>query len=155
MKLVTQPNAWSCPIAALAMVLDCTINEITDYLEHDGSEILNMLPEPACRKGFHIQELVDVALLMGYSMTPIEAQPVQLNSEHHEYDLTKWGMFPSTESRFQFYLDNNIGLIVGKAREHYHTVAWDGAVVYDPNGRIYSIDDCRLDIQTFWMIKKY
>jgi len=152
MKLITQPNAWSCTFAALAMVFDCTIKEIIDYVGHDGSEILNTLPEPACRKGLHIQEGIDVANVFGLSMTPIEAQPVQLNSEQHEFDLTKWGMFPTTEDRFRFYLDYNIGIIVGKARKHWHTVAWDG-VIYDPQGRIYSLDDCKINIQTFWIVQ--
>lgn len=154
MKLIRQPNAWSCTVAALAMVTDSTIEEIIDYIGHDGSETLNSLPEPSCRKGFHQQELLDVALLMGHSMTVIEAEPVQLNSLEHEYEINKWGMFPSTEARFQFYLNMSPGLIVGKARKCWHTVAWDGDLVYDPNGHIYELHDCKINVQSFIMVSE-
>lgn len=155
MKLILQPNSWSCTLAAAAMTFNKPIWEIVRLLGHDGSEVIApTLPEPARRKGIHIQEVVDLAHYLGYTMTPIEAQPVQLNSEHHEYDLTKWSMFKTTDDRFRYYLDYNIGILVGKAREHWHTVAWDGGRIYDPNGRMYSLDDCLLDIQTFWMITK-
>lgn len=156
MKLIKQPNSWSCTVAAAAMVLDCEIKEIIDYVDHDGSEIIlpNLKP-PGCYKGFHIQEIIDVVLLMGYTMTPIEARPVQTPTGYHEFEINKWGQFKSSEDRFHYHLTRENGLLIGKAREYWHTVAWDSSTwrVFDPQGRIYNLDDCKIAIAQFWLIK--
>ena len=159
MKLITQPNSWSCTVAAAAMVFDCTIQEIIDQIGHDGRAVVHShLKTPGCYKGFHIQEIVDVAVIFfECSMTKIETAPVQTPDGKSEFEITKWGLFSNNEKRLEHYLSRGNGLIVGKAREYHHTVAWNYETwqIYDPQGRVYNLDDCKIDISDFWLIKSF
>jgi hypothetical protein len=147
MKLIKQKNKWSCTLTSLAMLLNLPIESITNFLGHDGSEIIFLgLSDPMRRKGVTIQECIDIVMMFGYGLIPIEACPVQTPDGLHEYEL------PCAEERFYGYLENNEGLIIGKVKNHWHTCAWDGYNVYDPCGDIYSIDKCKLEIQTFWLL---
>jgi len=46
-----------------------------DRIGHDGSQIVNSLPEPLCRRGFHPQEFMDLCLDQHYAVTRIELMP--------------------------------------------------------------------------------
>ncbi|GAH02488.1 unnamed protein product [marine sediment metagenome] len=84
------------------MVLDCEIKELIQHIGHDGSEIIAPhLKPPGCYKGFHDQEIIDVALLRGYSMTLIETLPVQTPDGKFEFELTKWNRFNNNMDRLQ------------------------------------------------------
>lgn len=155
MKLKKQPNSWSCSIAALAMVLDIEIKDVIELIGHDGSEIVAQhLRPPGCYKGFHSQELIDVALSQGYSMTCIEAMPVQTSDGKFEYLIKKWGQFITSSERFEHYFLNNKGIILGRARQYHHMVAFDRGTIYDPRGRIYSMHDCTIKIQMLWLLNQ-
>ncbi len=150
MRLITQPNSWSCALASTAMLLDCSIRELITAIGHDGSEIIHpKLNDPASRKGTHLQEIIDVCLQFGVALTPIEARPVQTPDGVNEFEIK----FP--ESRFLTHLANNSGLITGMARKYYHTVAWDGSKIYDPNGFIYDFDDIKINVQCFWKSNQF
>ncbi len=155
MKLIKQPNSWSCMVAAAAMAFDCEIEEIIINVGHDGNEVIHYgLRPPACFKGFHIQEIVDVGLLFGFSMTLIESAPSQTPDGIHVYDITKWGLFKDNQQRFECYIDGNNGILIGKARKYMHAVAFDRDTIYDPRGRIYNIDDCDLFLESLWIVSK-
>ncbi|KKK72989.1 hypothetical protein LCGC14_2898330 [marine sediment metagenome] len=155
MKLIKQPNSWSCMAAAAAMAFDCEIKDITERVGHDGNEVIHYgLRPPACFKGFHIQEIVDVGLLFGFSMTLIESAPSQTPDGTHIYDITKWSQFLDNQHRFECYLNNNQGILIGKARKYMHAVAFDKSEIYDPRGRIYDIDDCDLFLESLWIVSK-
>ncbi len=155
MKLIKQPNSWSCTAAAAAMAFDCEIVDITFLVGHNGSEIIHCnLLAPACFKGFHMQEIVDIGLRHGFSMTLIEARPVQTPDGKHEYDITKWGLFHDCEQRFSSYINNNQGILIGKAREFWHAVAFNKGIIFDPRGRIYNYDRCDLIVESLWIVTK-
>lgn len=156
MKLIKQPNNYSCMAAAAAMILDCTLQEIYNRTGHDGSAIIHSnLPDPLCFKGFHIQEIIDIAHSFGYAIIPIELEPVQTPDGINEYEIKEWGLFENSEARLNHYLRYFSGILEGRAKTHYHACAWDYDTqkVYDPNGTIYPFDGCKLDVQTFWVIK--
>ena len=77
MQLQKQPNKWSCLPTSFAIVLNCPVQEIFDYLGHDGSEII--WPEnkdPFNRRAFHIQEMIDFAYFeKDFYVTPFEFYP--------------------------------------------------------------------------------
>ena len=155
MKLINQPNSWSCMAAAAAMVFDCEIEDVYTWADHNGSEVIHHgLTPPACFKGFHMQEIVDIGLLNGFSMMHIEAQPVQTPDGKHTHDITKWGLFKDCEQRFEHYIDNNQGILIGKAQKFWHAVAFDNGMVYDPRGRIYNFIDCDLILESLWIVTK-
>ena len=151
MILLTQPNSWSCSLAAAAMVTDISIEELTTLIGHDGSAIVNPdLPSPANRKGFHNQEIIDAVLRLGFAVTPIHPHPIQTVYGYDEYVL------PFDEQRFHNHLKCCDGMLCGKARKYWHAVAWDhsSGKIYDPQGRIYSLDDCKISIEIFWRFDK-
>ena len=146
MKLIKQPNNWSCTATAVAMLLDCEIKDIFNWVGHDGSAIIFPdLPDPSCRKGIHIQEIIDIVPLV-----PIEYEPWQTPNGEDEFLV-----FTDYKDRFYNHLFGNPGLLVGVAKDHWHTVAWNGSLVYDPNGTIYLYCDCKINIQTFYKIKSF
>ena len=61
-------NAWTCLPASFATVLGLTLEDLLKRIGHDGSEVIwNYLPDPEKRRGFHPQEMIDVAETMGVS----------------------------------------------------------------------------------------
>ena len=66
MELQQRPEPWMCMPLAFAMALDMPVADLLAAIGHDGSEIVfPSLPEPLCRRCFHIQELIQVALSRG------------------------------------------------------------------------------------------
>ena len=64
------PNGWSCLPTAFAIVLGVPVKNIIDFLNHDGSEVLwPNLPEPRCRRSFHVQEVINYCLANNYAVT--------------------------------------------------------------------------------------
>ena len=155
MKLIRQPSSWSCAAAAAAMVFDCSIESMFRRIGHDGSEIIfPELRDPACRKGFHMQEIIDVALIWNYTMTPIELAPVQTPDGKNEFEITKFHLFKSPQLRYEYYVKKTRGLIEGIASKFWHTVAYDRGKVYDSRGRIYGIKDLKINVQRIWVVSK-
>ncbi len=87
-------------------------------------------------------------------MTLIEAAPSQTPDGKHEHAITKWSYFDNNEERFECYLNNNQGILIGKARKYWHAVAFNKGTIYDPRGRIYNIDDCDLILESLWIVTK-
>ena len=71
-----KPNRWSCSITAMAMALETPVQHLIEHLGHDGSEIVfPQLKDPMYRRGFHSQELIQLAWDWGYAVTPFELAP--------------------------------------------------------------------------------
>ena len=76
MQLIRQPNKWSCSACAFAMALNLTLEEFINQIGHDGSEIwFPELFEPLCRKGFPFPECIQICLLNGLNVTPVDFKP--------------------------------------------------------------------------------
>lgn len=155
MNLQKQPNHWSCNLASMAMVLDVHYRELIEEIGHDGSEILYPdLPEPLCRRGFHMQELIDCAVTRFFTCSEIQIRPVGtpdgLAGHEHEIDFKI-----SHEERFKKYLDLGYNaLLYGMTRKCYHCVAWewDTKLIHDPNGRVYGLNDCKIKLAGLYLI---
>jgi len=136
MRIQTQPNGWSCLPVAFAMVLDVPYQEILGFCGHDGSEI--MFPDsadPHCRRAFHAQEMLTFALHSGRFVTPIEMRPNSMNKFGSTFVLPEQGLY------IRDYMSLYTGVIVGYMRGNPHAVAWDGNLIYDPNGTSYKMSD--------------
>jgi hypothetical protein len=96
-----------------------------------------------------MQELIEVALNHGYAVTPIELLPVQTATGDDEYDveIKKYG---TPDDRIQYHLAVSKGILIGQLSKYWHAVAWDGEMVFDPRGRIYPFDDCKINLATYW-----
>ena len=114
-----------------------TPEEMIKRIGHDGSEILwPNLPEPRCRRAFHLQECIN-AVQREFAVTPFEL------SGH----LTPDGV-SVFEINFSYpLLDAWTGVALGRGKMGFkcrHAVAFCAGEVYDPNGLKYDfkIKDC-------------
>lgn len=141
MRHLIQPNRWTCLPTSFAMVLCRTLDEILAGVGHDGSEILwPDLPEPRCRRGFHIQEMISYAWSQGFTVTPFQAVP-RLAPDDLE---TPVSIRPLVDLRQ--ILDGRIAVLTGlSGRGSPHAVAWDGKLIRDPNGETYGLDKFALE----------
>ena len=158
MKLLTNTKNWNCTIASAAMVMDCSIEDLEELIGHDGSEIIfPEYREPGNRKGFHMQEVIDVALRMGFTVTPIEVLPRQCVFEDGAGTYTIF-TDEEAEKRLRNHFSKGSGIIIGQRRSGLcHAVAWDHntQTIYDPNGRTYTLDNIKnFDIKIFWRFDK-
>ena len=147
MDLIKGENNLDCILAAAAMVMDIDLVELKKLIGHDGSEIIfPNSPEPYCCRGFHIQEIIDQAFLNGWSVMYIQ----------REFGLEPFiGEDPPfiinvPDKRMATYLKKFPGIIAGANNNKNHAVAWNGKMIYDPSGRIYSLREFNYNIQEFW-----
>jgi len=76
MKLIKQPNSWSCLLTAFAMATESTPEDLIAMIGHDGSEIIwPDLPEGYQHRAFHPEELFECALDLGFKVFTVEARP--------------------------------------------------------------------------------
>ena len=141
--------AWSCLAESAAMALNMPYADLIKEIGHDGSEIIfPELPEPGKRRGFHMQEIIDVAIKKGYAVTPIEPLPcstpdgLKVYTVHFEI------------KRFQNHLENTRGIITGMKRKWRHAVYWADSYILDPIGKVYNFDSLNMNIDCFWLFSK-
>lgn len=145
MKLQLQPNRWSCLPTAFAMILDRDVQDIFDFLGHDGSEILwEDLDEPLCRRSFHIQEMLVYAERQHNAhFIEIEDPPIIAVDEDHVAVIQR--------NDLDYYLRNHIGVLCGEINEHRHAVAWYNNIVYDPSSAL-TYDRYAMDIEEAYFL---
>lgn len=133
------------------MALGVTVEFVVDSLGHDGSEVVwPALPEPYCRRAFHIQELVFLAWQLGYTATPFEACPTSQGRADVEPIVLQMRTTP--HERMSLVMESQPGVMVGETLQGQpHAVAWDGVDCHDPNGTTYGPQGFRL--RSFWAIK--
>ena len=124
------------------MVMDMPVEELCKFVGHDGSQVVcPHLPDPAKRRGHHIQEIILACMRLGKSITPLEYQPVLENSDGTR-QLARlnapnvgyyWDLFSG-------YLDTSKGVLVGQASHqgqplpYNHAMACFFGVMFDPDG---------------------
>jgi len=152
MKLITNPNSWSCLLASAAMALDTTTQDLIEMIGHNGSSVIfSELPEPGSRRGFHCQEIVDCAIKLGYLVTPIESLPYSTPDGKLDFPVD---FKISNERRLRNHMKDTQGILTGLSGKWRHAVYWNGEKIYDPRGRIYSFDACDMIIDTYYRFDK-
>ncbi len=156
------PNGWSCLPAAFATAMGQPVDRLIKKIGHDGSAISwPDLPEPLCRRGFHVQECIWAAYRSGYLVTPVEVFPRHAPT-HLTPPLT---ILLRTEQdnwhRIATLVDAGSGVLTGKkindGCSHGHAVAYCEGLVFDSNGATYqySRDNCETHhfyLQCLWMV---
>lgn len=109
----------SCMLDSLCFVLGIKHLDAILITGHDGSE-----------RGFHSQEIVDVATSIGYAITEVQRYPRAINPQTYErIDIT----FPEgNDTRFASYLAGSEGVVMGSKLGRPHAVAWKGRIATDP-----------------------
>ena len=138
MLLQRKPSRWTCLPVSFAMALGIAVEDIFEELGHDGSLIQwPDLPEPMCRRGFHIQEMIHIALRRGFAVTPFELAPVLAIYDKRYYFDAKWTAFADQVA-------DSIGVLEGEGVHTRHAVAYYYGQIFDPDNGVYpySKDAC-------------
>ena len=73
-------NNWSCLPSAFAMCMGVNLQRLIELIGHDGSAIAwPDYPEPLCRRGFHIQEILYAIHKLNFSAMPVQLNPTLSN----------------------------------------------------------------------------
>lgn len=153
MILQRTPKPWTCLAASFASALEIPYDLLIQRIGHDGSEIMHpTFPDPYCRRAFHIQEMIDVALEDGWLVTPIDAIPTY--ALHGRVTQGQFKMEKDPGLRMLKYLSEGFGILTGEnMRGRPHAVVWDRSQVHDPATMTsYSIQ--HFSIQTFWKLTR-
>jgi hypothetical protein len=121
------------------MCLDLPVFQLIRAIGHSGDEIVwPGMPDPQCRRGFHIQECIDISLTRNVYPIHIEAVPTSapfgLDKSKIEKNM-QYSLPIDHSQRIKNYLSTNMAVIIGPR----HAVAWDTEMIYDPKGLIYEI----------------
>lgn len=135
MLVQQKKNRWSCLTCAFAMVMDVTQEELESIMGKDGEEVLlPHLPSDDVERhrGIHIQELIDAAETLGYTIVTIERIPTLALKDGSKHTIFGDG---AGEQRFADHIDNSKGVIYGVSAKLgcLHALAWDGKSFYDPD----------------------
>ena len=137
MKLQQRTEPWMCMPLSFAMALDMPVADILAAIGHDGSAIVfPTLPEPQCRRCFHVQELIQVALSRGFAVTPVELFPVLQPTEVGPFHKTVLYR-DNNWQRFEATIRASRGVMDGTGARFGHVVAYDQGRIYDPRGSVY------------------
>lgn len=140
------PNRWSCTPAAFATATDLPVQQLIDFIGHDGSEIIYPdLPEPYCRRGFLAAEVTRVLWYYGWVAGVLEKSALHISGPEDDIRVQTLSVWAGLES----IMRDQIGVFGGVSLHGSnvpHTVAWDGHDCYDPKGFIYPLSRYRVDI---------
>lgn len=132
MKLQIKSNPWECLLVASAMAMGLPANQLRELLGHDGSNIVDEgVPEPAGRRGFHEQEIIHVALDLGWAVTSYERCPVAA----YPNNIVELGDRSET---FNMLVDKCSGVLLGSGQKTGHAMAFHEGWVFDPDGIHYA-----------------
>ena len=138
MKLIKQPTSWSCLPTCLAMAIGCTLEEIFEFIGHDGSELRYPLePAPFCFRAFHMREMVDFAYSRGYLYSYIPRY-----AEHFidsEGTIAQHPIKDNWQRLMLYFKGQNV--IVSGDYPSPHAVLYSDGVIYDPKGFTAKPDD--------------
>ena len=145
MKLITGTNDYCCMATAAAMLLDITLEEVFDRVGHDGSD---RFFECGARRGFHMQEIMDLCEEEDCFLSPLELAPSLM--------LGKDADFIWKPERFcKRFMDKTTGkgILMGVTDKVGHSVAMENQKVYDPKGKTWNLADASANDfhpVTFW-----
>lgn len=149
MKLQRRPEPWMCMPLAFAMALDMPVVDLLAAIGHNGGEVaFPGLPEPACRRSFHVQELIHVALARGFAVTPLELFPVLQPTSAGPHRVV---LYPDNNWwRFEQTILSSRGVIDGTGTRFGHTVAYDHGRIFDPKGLLYDYSRLACEARHFY-----
>ena len=150
--------------ASFAMALDIPLKEFIERVGHDGSS----KPDGEHEEGFHVQECIEVAQVLGFAVTPIEQVPQAIatsTAKPQPIWFPNYNNGPEPEvwnrARFTHHLMGNMGVITGVSHSGKgHAIAWNGYRVFDPRATHHYIRllvTCELygfHPQCFWKLQR-
>ena len=152
MKLQTSPNSYSCLATSFAMAMQIDVSWMLDNLPDGGVKVFNNVILNNTR-GFHPQELIDVAFSLGFKVMEIEANP---RIGFHTDDMVE--ALPVAEyraERLDKYMRQTRCVVSGRRpRGSGHAVAYDPEtkLYYDPAGQGWELNSCPITKDIVFLI---
>jgi len=143
MKLLKM-SGHDCLLYSAAMILDESPDTLEKEIGHDGKEVWwPEVADPFCRRGIHIQEILDLCIKRGYVLYPVELMPASAAR-----GCSPKAILQETAAilRFKRIINGQKGILITAT----HAVAWDGQIIFDPNGRLAVLGD--YTIREAWLI---
>lgn len=135
-----------CLVYSLAMLLEEDVNVLLQELGHSGMDKVWDAPIPYCYSGHHMQEIIDLCWQRGISLTPIEAKP----KNGCAIFPGEWKpVFNEPLKRIYSYLEGERAILLS----NIHAVAWDGNIVWDPNGCNYPLS--KFSLREAWILRHH
>ena len=106
LKYIKQHNRWSCMLCAFCMALHITIEEAITVLGHDGSEDWFDAPFPANKRGFHQDELTDLAYHFNHAVITINFFPLDARTCAKDINVT------AAVARLRRYMAGHRGVLL-------------------------------------------
>lgn len=111
---------------------------------HDGSEIIwPDLPDPQCRRSFHIQECLWATRDM-HGWLPLDVEPAMTPDGVRILEIKSMDVLD--------FVKWERGVCLGKGVRNRHAVAFENGKFYDPNGLSYDFENQYFTPQTFWVL---
>lgn len=134
MKLQIKHERWQCAVTAFAMALGIPAADLMKRLGHDGGEVIFPdLPEPANRRSHNIYELIQVAVDLGYAVTPIPLRAA-IEPANDPARKTLIGTDEENWCRFTRQLLTSRGVIECQGPRSHHLLAYEKGRIFDPDG---------------------
>lgn len=132
--------SFHCMVNAFSLALNMTPAELVVRLGHDGKATH---PGTEIQVSHHVQEILDVSADINIWFTLIELLPSNIVQQD---DLVRFPLFFNDEmqnnlERFNRYLSNSRGVLLGTQRGVGHAVYWDGKNCIDGEKRFGVWDD--------------
>lgn len=132
--LIQKKNVkWGCLPTAFASIIDLPENDLYKIIGHNGGKKVDSKPDPYCRLGIHIQEIVDAFLKLGYAITRIDCSP---SLERAAGQCIALFLDDEATDRFIRHLGSSQGVIIGVALNDIyrrHALINDFGLIFDPD----------------------
>ncbi len=142
-------NKPQCLLYSAAMILNEHPVDLIKEIGHDGMEI--WWPEFHDHRQFRshsMQEMIDIFLSRGKTLTPIQTFPMQSPLNMPEKAKPT---FEEYAARFYAHVARKKAILIGKTScGKGHAWAWDGYHAHDPRGSMHNIRD--LSLQEAWVM---
>lgn len=130
MKHVQQQNSWSCAACCAAMITGETLEDVVEFIGHDGSEIVEESNHPQKRRSFSMHDILGYLWTKDFWLGAIWAWESLLGD-----DLSA-EMVTDGESHLGWQFKEP-ALVMVKSQvlppPCKHVVYWDGKHIWDPH----------------------
>ena len=144
--LVMKPGENRCLEYSVAMLLGCTVKELESGLGNLGQCKVWDLPEPYCRRSYHIQEIINYALKQGYTLTPFCTEYTILPTPPHIGA-------PIINKLTRAYAQNILTRFNALLIKPGHAMAWNHLTsgAYEPNGAVWQLSQIWESLTMFFI----
>jgi len=153
MRLI-KSNKNNCVYASVAMLLGVSLDKAYELLHNKDAKI-GEKPFTGIYKDFEV--VPDMAVICDslwskkrIGLTPFYFDPT-CSPHPNCQPISTW---KNPKASFKLQLGFGSGLLEGKTEKCGHMCAWDGQVIFDPRGHIYSYDLAEImnfEINRFWL----